>query len=84
MPSTKKRINLTVPDELYNRLQAYKQKNGIEGDASACLQLIVQQLNGLDQTQAMFDLVKQCSVDQLLSLSQSGLVDLKKVLDQDK
>ena len=27
MPSDKKRINLTVPDALYERLQAFKAKN---------------------------------------------------------
>ena len=46
MPSDKKRINLTIPDELYVRLQAYKNEQGISSDARACLQLIVQQLTG--------------------------------------
>ena len=27
MPSDKKRINLTIPDEIYERLQAYKNRN---------------------------------------------------------
>ena len=45
MPSDKKRINLTIPDEIYERLQAYKNETGIVNDATACLQLIVQQLN---------------------------------------
>ena len=44
MPSDKKRINLTIPDEIYERLQAYKNETGIVNDATACLQLIVQQL----------------------------------------
>ena len=35
MPSDKKRINLTIPDELYVRLQAYKNEQGISSDASA-------------------------------------------------
>ena len=41
MPSDKKRINLTVTDELYARIQEYKKEHGVSGDASACLQLIV-------------------------------------------
>ncbi|NLU24653.1 MAG: hypothetical protein GXW99_08105 [Clostridiales bacterium] len=50
MPSDKKKINLTVPDEVYDRLQVYKEKNGITNNASACLQLIMQQMcrNGWD------------------------------------
>ena len=47
MPSEKKRINLTVPDKIYDRLQVYKEMNGIFSDASTCLQLIVQRLNDL-------------------------------------
>ena len=38
MPSDKKRINLTIPDEIYERLQAYKNETGIVNDATACLQ----------------------------------------------
>ena len=63
MPSDKKRINLTIPDELYVRLQAYKNEQGISSDASACLQLIVQQLNGLEQSKAMLRLINNCSVE---------------------
>ena len=50
MSSDKKRINLTVPDELYARLQAYRKETGALTDAGACLQLIVQRLNGLEKT----------------------------------
>ena len=73
MPSDKKRINLTIPDELYVRLQAYKNEQGISSDASACLQLIVQQLNGLEQSKAMLRLINNCSVEQLNKLSMEGL-----------
>ena len=45
MPSDKKRINLTVPDEVYQRLQVYMARNGIYRDATACIQLIILQLN---------------------------------------
>jgi len=82
MPTTKKRINLSIPDDVYERLQLYKEKNGITSDATACLQLIIRQLNGLEQTEAVFGLMKNCSVEQLLELSQVGLVDLKALIDK--
>ena len=82
MPTTKKRINLSIPDEVYERLQLYKEKNGITSDATACLQLIIRQLNGLEQTEAMFGLMKQLSVEQILEFSKTGLVDLKALIDK--
>lgn len=44
MPSDKKRINLTVPDDIYQEIQWFKTENGIFNDASACVQLIVKGL----------------------------------------
>lgn len=84
MPSDKKRINLTIPDELYVRLQAYKNEQGISSDASACLQLIVQQLNGLEQSKAMLRLINNCSVEQLNNLSMEGLTLTKSVLEKEQ
>ena len=84
MPSDKKRINLTIPDELYVRLQAYKNEQGISSDASACLQLIVQQLNGLEQSKAMLRLINNCSVEQLNKLSMEGLTLTKSVLEKEQ
>ena len=43
MPSDKKRINLTVPDDVYTLLQEYKREACVSNDATACLQLIVLQ-----------------------------------------
>lgn len=45
MPTKFKRINLTIPDVLYERLQTYKDRNGICRDATACLSLLTQRLN---------------------------------------
>lgn len=84
MPSDKKRINLTIPDELYVRLQAYKNEQGISSDASACLQLIVQQLNGLEQSKAMLRLINNFSVEQLNKLSMEGLTLTKSVLEKEQ
>ena len=84
MPSDKKRVNLTIPDDLYQRIQDYKQRQGITNDASACLQLIVQQLNGLEQTQAMLRLLNNCSIDQHEEMSRNGLTEIKSTLSQEK
>ncbi len=77
MPSTKKRVNLTIPDEVYERLQAYKAKYGLSNDATACLQLIVQQLNGLDRTELVFNYISKNSVEALSQMSFEGFSALK-------
>ena len=84
MPTDKKRVNHTIPDELYARQQAYKDEQGISSDASACLQLIVQQLNGLEQSKAMLRLINNCSVEQLNKLSVEGLTLTKSVLEKEQ
>ena len=81
MPSDKKRINLTIPDELYERLVSYKKKNGISSDAGACLQLIVRQLDAIDNTEAMLDIVRKFSVDELNQISEQGMSQLKGLAD---
>lgn len=77
MPTTKKRINLTVPDQVYEKLQAYKEQNGIVNDASACLQLIVQQLKAQETTQQFMKLIHENSLEQIMQLSDEGLTYLK-------
>ncbi len=82
MPSDKKRINLTVTDELYARIQEYKKEHGVSGDASACLQLIVQQLNNLENSKVMLQLLRNCSVEQLTAISQEGFTELKNAVEK--
>lgn len=82
MPSNKKRINLTVSDELYARIQRHKEKYGITNDAGACLQLIVQQLNGLDNAEAFAKLIKENTLENLMAISNEGLVIMKETLDK--
>ena len=65
MPSDKKRINLTIPDEIYERLQAYKNETGIVNDATACLQLIVQQLNAHANNKAVLHFLQNSTLEQL-------------------
>ena len=47
MPTKNKRVNLALPDAVYERLLKYKEKNGITSDAGACLMLIVRQLDAI-------------------------------------
>ena len=81
MPTAKKRINLSLPEEVYERLAKYKKKNGITSDAGACLQLIVRQLDALDNTEVMLDIVRRFSVDELNQLSEQGMSQLKGFVD---
>ena len=81
MPSTKKRINLTVPDSVYEQLQVYKEQNGLSNDATACLQLIVQQLKAQEESRLMKQLMQRFSADQLLRLSNAGYDYYKEVME---
>lgn len=82
MPTTNKRINLTIPDNVYERLVTYKQKNGITSDSSACLQLIVRQLDSIAQGEQMMQLVSRFSVDELKQISNVGFDIIKAELDK--
>ena len=82
MPTTNKRINLTIPENIYERLTSYKTKNGITSDASACLQLIVRQLDSIETGEQMLQMMKKFSLDELKEISDIGLADIKAVLDK--
>jgi len=88
MPSDKKRINLTVPDEIYEQLQVYKAESGISSDATACLQLVVQQLKAYRVNQALLNLLQNSSVEQLQQMASEGLNEgvneLHGILNKDK
>jgi hypothetical protein len=77
MPTTNKRINLTVPEHIYNRLENYKAKNGITSDAAACLQLIVRQLDGIENTERMMEMAMRFKPEELERLSSIGLETIK-------
>ena len=79
MPTIKKRVNLSIPDEVYERLQAYKAKQGISNDAAACLQLIVKQLNGEEKVEKLLDFISGQNVETLNKLSQEGISTLLEV-----
>ena len=81
MPSDKKRINLTVPDNIYEQILQYKDENGLANDATACLQLIVRQLKAHEQGKTMLSLIQQMGSTQFLDLCKDGY-DLMKQLPQ--
>lgn len=73
MPTTKKRVNLTIPDEIYNQLQEYKADNALENDATACLQLIVLQLRAQKNTKIMWDALQNATKEEILKASEEGI-----------
>ena len=84
MPTTNKRINLTIPDNIYERLLAYKQTNGITSDASACLQLIIRQLDSIAEGEQMMQLMSRFSLDEIKQISDFGLTQIKMEIDKKK
>ena len=82
MPTTNKRINLTIPENIYERLTSYKTKNGITSDASACLQLIVRQLDSIETGEQMLQMMKKFSLEELKEISDIGLADIKAAIDK--
>ena len=82
MPSDKKRINLTIPDEIYERLQAYKNETGIVNDATACLQLIVQQLNAHANNKAVLHFLQNSTLEQLQQAANEGAAQFQKLRER--
>ena len=82
MPSDKKRINLTVPDEIYEKIQAYMKENGILNDATACLQLVVQQLRSYENSKAIFNAMRNLTKEQIQTFAQEGMSEFKDEIDK--
>lgn len=79
MPSTKKRVNLTIPDAIYEKLQQYKEVNGISGDASACLQLITMQLKAQEDNAKIWELLRRTPEEVAKQIAAEGISALKTV-----
>lgn len=79
MPSTKKRVNLTIPDDIYARLHEYMAENGLVNDATACLQLIVQQLNSQKNAKIIMSYLQNTSLEQLQNIASEGAVQAKEL-----
>lgn len=84
MPSTNKRINLTVPPETYERIKKYMVENGELSDAGACLHLIVKQLNAYDLGKTLTSVYSQLSSEQINAFSIEGNEFLKKAIEENK
>ena len=84
MPSDKKRINLTIPDEVYERLQAYKNESGIVNDATACLQLIVQQLKAYENNKVIMNFLFFSTLEQLQQAANEGAAQLQDLRNKGK
>ena len=78
MPTKNKRINLTIPEPLYEKIAAFRDENGIASDAGACLQLISAQLRGLENMKAMLDAMSKFTPEELSRISNEGLDTLRK------
>lgn len=78
MPTKNKRVNLAIPDAVYERLQRYKEKNGILSDAGACLMLVVRQLDAIDESEKMMDMMSRFSMEELQKLSNLGLAMIQQ------
>ena len=81
MPTEKKRINLTLPDEIYSRLQIYRSKYGIASDAGACLQLIVRQLDSIETGERMMQMVSRFTEEELLQMSSMSIPVVKQLIE---
>lgn len=81
MPTIKRRINLTVSESLYAKIEAYKEEYGISSDAAACLQLITQQLKSLETSKAMMKIIQNSNMEQLMQMSREGLSLAKEIAD---
>lgn len=82
MPTTNKRINLTVPAHIYERIDTYKAKNGIASDAAACLQLIVRQLDGMDNADKMMQMVMRFTPEELQKISTLGVQEINRLREK--
>ena len=81
MPTDKKRVNLTIPEEVYTRLQTYRTKYGISTDAGACLQLIIRQLDSIDNGEKMMQMVSRFTAEELQQMATMGIPVVKQLVD---
>jgi hypothetical protein len=80
MPTTNKRVNLTISDDIYEKLQKYKQKSGLGSDATACLQLVTLQLQAQETNEQLLKLMQNLTTEQLKAISNDGLEYIKENL----
>ena len=81
MPTEKKRVNLTIPEDVYERIVSFRQKNGIPSDAGACLQLIQRQLDSIEQMEEMMKMVRQFTPEDLKIINDIGMSQLTDLMN---
>ena len=81
MPTEKKRVNLTIPEDVYERLANFRKKNSIPSDAGACLQLIQRQHDSIDQMEEMMKMVRQFTPDDLRKINDIGMNQLTNFMN---
>lgn len=81
MPTDKKRVNLTIPEDVYDRIVNFRKKNSIASDAGACLQLIQRQLDSIDQMEEMMQMVRQFTPDDLRKINDIGMNQLTSIIN---
>ena len=82
MPSDKKRVNLTIPDNIYQQIQQYKEENGLANDATACLQLVVKQLKAEENAKTMWKFFNEVSPEDYAKYSLEGFNALKDEIER--
>lgn len=82
MPSKFKRINLTVPDDVYEKILRYKEEQAIFSDATACLQLVVKQLRAEENSRAMLNLMRNISREDFTRLTSESFDELQPILQE--
>ena len=80
MPSDQKRINLTIPDDVYELLQEYKKEACVSNDATACLQLIILQLKAQKNSKVAMRVFANLSQEQLQQAFNEGVNFIKENL----
>lgn len=78
MPTKNKRVNLTIPDVLYEKIQEFKEENGITSDASACIQLINAQLRSLENTKVMLQTMRKLTPEQIEQMGKQGIDTMRE------
>lgn len=84
MPTTKKRVNLALSEEVYDKLQQYKERYGITSDAGACVMLIVRQLDAIAESERLMEMMKKFSKEELQQMSEYGVEAILRMKESDK
>lgn len=77
MPTTNKRVYITIPASVEEDLKNYMARYGIRTYATACTQLITRALENERKAQETMDMLKQFTPEQLEAFSAIGLQALQ-------